>query len=153
MGVETVGCLRNGITPEEIVGKIKEYIRPSEIHIIKNTLDEEGYLDNEHIMLEDYSSRQYRHAWIDFISASGAAFRLTYIYSNNTALGELERSIMREPEYVPTLTTHAVRLSFCACEESQRMMRRIVALFGGYYVKDDSIRDVVYVPLRDKCKE
>lgn len=153
MGVDTKGYLRNGISPEELAWKIEKYIKPSKLNIDKNALEEEGPLDSEHIMLEGHSIRWYRHAWIDFTSASGDDFLLTYIYSNNTHLGELQHSIMHEPEHVPALTTHAVYLSFGARPESQRMMRRIVALFGGYYVPDDSIGEVLYVPLRDALKE
>lgn len=153
MGVETVGYIRNGITPEELAWKIEKYIKPSKLKIDKSTTMEEGSLDNEHLMLEESSVRWYKHAWISLTSASGDDFLLTYIYSNNTHLEELHHSIVNYPEDVPAHTTHAVRLSFGAREESQRMMRRIVALFGGYYVPDDSIGEVSYVPQRDACKE
>ena len=153
MGVETVGYIRNGITPQELAWKIEKYIKPSKLKIAKSTHEEEAVVDNEHVMLENTSIRYYEHAWIDFTSASGDDFILTYIYSNNIHLEELRNSIVNYPEDVPTQTTHAVRLSFGAREESQRMMRRIVALFGGYYVPDDSIGEVSYVPQRDACKE
>lgn len=153
MGINTTGHIRNGNNPEELAWKIEKYIKPAKLDIVDNTLDGEGRLDGEHIMIEGHASRRHRHAWIDFTSASGHDFRLTCIYSNNTSLEELQHSIIHEPEYVPTLTTHAVYLSFGARPESQRMMKRIVALFGGYYVPDDSIGDVLYVPLRDACKK
>lgn len=153
MGVDTKGYIRNGISPEEVAWKIEKYIRPSKLSIVENTLVEEGPLDSEHIMLEGHSIRWHRYALIDFTSASGADFRLTYIYSNNTYLGELQRSIMYDPEHVPALTTHSVHLIFGAREESQKMMKRIVALFGGYYVQNDCNNEIAYVPQRDKCKE
>ena len=126
MGVETVGYIRNGITPEELAWKIEKYIKPSKLEIDKSTTMEEGPLDDKHLMFDESPVRWYKHAWISLTSASGDNFLLTYIYSNN---------------------------SFGAREESKRMMRRIVALFGGYYVPDDSIDEVLYVPLRDACKE
>lgn len=153
MGVETVGYIRNGITPEELAWKIEKYIKPSKLEIDKITHLEGGAPDNEHLMLEDSPVRWTKHTWINLTSASGDDFILTYIYSNNTHLEELHHSIVNYPEDVPTQTTHAVRLSFGAREESQRMMRRIVALFGGYYVPNDSIDEVLYVPLRNACKE
>lgn len=153
MGINTTGHIRNGISPEELAWKIEKYIKPSKLEITKNTIEEESAPDNEHIMLENHSVRWYKHAWIEFTSASGNDFTLTYIYSNSTHLEELHRNIVNYPEYVPTHTTHAVHLSFGARPESQRMMKRIVALFGGYYVPDDSIGDVLCVPLRDACKK
>lgn len=153
MGVETVGYIRNGITPEELAWKIEKYIKPSELEIDEITYLEGGAPDNEHIMLEDSPVRWSKHTWINLTSASGDDFILTYIYSNNTHLEELHHSIVNYPEDVPAHTTHAVRLSFGARPESQRMMKRIVALFGGYYVPDDSIGEVLYVPLRDACKK
>ena len=153
MGVNTTGHIRNGITPEELVWKIEKYIKPSKLEITKNTLEEVGPQDNEHIMLENHSVRWHKYAWIEFTSASGDDFILTYIYSNSTDLEELQQTIVTYPEYVPAQTTHAVYLSFGTRPESQRMMRRIVALFGGYYIPADYIEEVLYVPLRDACKE